>query len=113
MKIEHGIGKTSEGPGVNIELTGDEVATAISAWLVANGVEITGPRTIRVNSQLCRYGSVYVDPVGHVNYKDETFHGRGLKITPYAGHCVEGESRCVCGGDTPRVRSGCGNWRTA
>ena len=27
------------------------------------------------------------------------------------GYCTEGE-RCVCGGDTPRVRSGCANWVT-
>jgi hypothetical protein len=25
------------------------------------------------------------------------------------GHCKEGD-RCVCGGDLPRVREGCGNW---
>ncbi len=31
---------------------------------------------------------------------------------PAAGYCAEGENRCVCGGDTPRVRSGCHNWRT-
>jgi hypothetical protein len=31
---------------------------------------------------------------------------------PAAGYCVEGENRCVCGGDLPRVRAGCGNWRT-
>lgn len=27
------------------------------------------------------------------------------------GYCVEGENHCVCGGDLPRVREGCGNWR--
>ncbi|WP_144156494.1 hypothetical protein [Paraburkholderia sp. BCC1885] len=27
-----------------------------------------------------------------------------------AGHCSEGD-RCVCGGDLPRVREGCANWR--
>lgn len=25
------------------------------------------------------------------------------------GHCKDGD-RCVCGGDLPRVREGCGNW---
>lgn len=27
-----------------------------------------------------------------------------------AGECTEGD-RCVCGGDLPRVRAGCSNWR--
>lgn len=27
------------------------------------------------------------------------------------GYCVEGENHCVCGGDLPRVREGCANWR--
>jgi hypothetical protein len=27
-----------------------------------------------------------------------------------SGYCAEGD-RCVCGGDLPRVREGCGNWR--
>lgn len=27
-----------------------------------------------------------------------------------AGYCAEGD-RCVCGGDLPRVRAGCANWR--
>lgn len=26
------------------------------------------------------------------------------------GHCSEGD-RCLCGGDLPRIREGCGNWR--
>jgi len=30
-----------------------------------------------------------------------------------AGHCVEGDNNCCCGGDTPGVRAGCGNWRKA
>lgn len=29
--------------------------------------------------------------------------------TPPAGHCSEGD-RCVCGGDLPKIREGCGNW---
>ena len=32
MKIRLGDGKTKDGPGVNIELTGAEVATAIDAY---------------------------------------------------------------------------------
>lgn len=30
-------------------------------------------------------------------------------VDPYAGHC-EAAGGCVCGGDLPRVRAGCGNW---
>lgn len=29
---------------------------------------------------------------------------------PLPANCAEGD-RCVCGGDTPAVRRGCGNWR--
>ena len=32
-----------------------------------------------------------------------------LKPDPI-GYCAEGD-RCVCGGDLPRIREGCGNWR--
>jgi hypothetical protein len=49
MNINHGKGTTEFGPGVEITLTGDEVAIAIDAWLVAHGVYVSGPRTIRVN----------------------------------------------------------------
>jgi hypothetical protein len=52
--------------GVSIQLTGDEVATAIHAWLVAHGVHIEGPRTIRVNGELCEHGRIFVDPSGFV-----------------------------------------------
>ena len=38
MEVKFGEGTTEFGPGVNIEMTGDEVATAINAWLAAHGV---------------------------------------------------------------------------
>ena len=66
MEIKYGDGRTKYGPGVAIELTGDEVATAIDAWLVAHGVHVDGPRTISVNGELCDFGNVYVDPEGFV-----------------------------------------------
>ncbi len=53
MEVKFGRGKTEYGPGVSIELTGSEVATAIDAWLVAHGVHVRGPRTIWVNGELC------------------------------------------------------------
>ena len=78
MKIDYGKGKTEYGPGVEIKLSGNEVARAISAYLVARGVHVNGPRTITVNGELCDYGRVYVDPSGFViNKKGEKLSGRG------------------------------------
>jgi hypothetical protein len=77
MEIKYGEGKTKYGPGVSIELTGNEVATAIDAWLVAHGVHVSGPRTITVNGELCQTGHIYVDPSGFVIADGEKFDGRG------------------------------------
>ena len=77
MKVAHGKGSTQYGPGVQINLTGEEVATAISAYLVARGVAISGPRTITVNGDLCEAGGVYVDPAGFVLRKGKKICGRG------------------------------------
>ena len=65
MIVKRGNGRSAFGPGVDIELDGDEVATAIDAYLVAHGVHVNGPRTIRVNGALCESGRVYVDPSGY------------------------------------------------
>lgn len=64
MTIEKGNSRSEYGRGVNIHLTGDEVAMAIIAYLAAHGVHINGPRTVTVNEDLCRSGSVYIDPSG-------------------------------------------------
>jgi hypothetical protein len=77
MEVKFGNGATEFGPGVSIELTGDEVATAIDAWLVAHGVHVRGPRTVRVNGELCEAGEIYVDPSGFVVAGGERFSGRG------------------------------------
>lgn len=77
MEIKYGQGTTEFGPGVSIELTGDEVATAIDAWLVAHGVCVQGPRTVMVNGQLCDSGHIYVDPSGSLLSNGERFSGRG------------------------------------
>ena len=66
MDIQYGAGKTEYGPGVEINLTGDEVARAIDTYLVAHGVHVNGARTIRVNGELCKHGRVCVDPSGFV-----------------------------------------------
>lgn len=77
MKIKYGNGK-KYGTGVAIDLTGDEVATAIDAYLVAHNVHVSGPRTITVNEELCDSGHIYVDPSGFVIFEGEKFDGRNL-----------------------------------
>lgn len=66
MRVELGNGKTEYGPGVSIQLTSDEVATAIDAYLVSHGIYVSGPRTVTVNGHMCKFGQVYVDPSGFV-----------------------------------------------
>ena len=80
MKIKYGKGKTEYGPGISINLSGDEVAVAIDAYLVARRVCIRGPRTILVNGELIRRGRVYVDPSGFVVTQGKKISGRGAKI---------------------------------
>jgi hypothetical protein len=77
MIVKYGNGSTEYGPGVSIELTGDEVATAIDAWLVAHDVHVSGPRTVTVNRDRCAFGRVYVDPSGFVIADGEKISGRG------------------------------------
>lgn len=77
MRIHYGNGRTKFGPGVQIDLTGDEVAAAIDAFLVAHGVYVMGARTITVNGKLCDMGGVYVDPSGSVNTDDHHWAGSG------------------------------------
>lgn len=80
MKIRYGKGTTQYGPGVEILLTGDEVATAILAYLTARRVHIQGPRTIRVNGELCKAGNIYVDPSGFVIHKGDKLDGKGSSL---------------------------------
>lgn len=77
MKVSYGDGTTEFGPGVSIDLTGDEVATAIDAYLLAHRIYVSGPRTIRVNGELCQEGHIYVDPSGFVIEHGIKFSGRG------------------------------------
>ena len=77
MKIKHGKGTTEYGPGVSVELSGDEIAIAIDSWLVAHKIHINGPRTITVNGELVGGGQVYVDPTGFVIVNGEKISGRG------------------------------------
>jgi len=77
MKVEYGNGTTKYGPGVEIKLSGAEVATAINAYLAARNIHISGPRTITVNGLMCAFGRVYVDPSGFVICDGEKIDGRG------------------------------------
>lgn len=77
MEISFGKGKTEFGPGIQIDLTGEEVAIAIHAYLTAHKVFIDGPATIRVNGELCQKGGVYVDPSGSVIADGVRHSGRG------------------------------------
>lgn len=81
MEIKYGNGSTEYGPGLSIELTGDEVATAIAAYLTAHNVIVDGPRTVTVNGELCYEGRVYVDPSGVVISNGVRISGRGTAIT--------------------------------
>lgn len=82
MKVGYGNSKAGYGPGVEIELTGDDVATAIDAYLVAQGVCVRGARTITVNGDLCRKGRVFVDPSGFAIAHGEKWSGRGPGALP-------------------------------
>jgi hypothetical protein len=78
MRVKYGKGTTEYGPGVSISLSGDEVATAIAAYLVARGVHVSGPRTTSVNGSLCKSGHIYVDPEGFVIHNGKKISGRGM-----------------------------------
>lgn len=79
MKIKKGKGTTEYGRGVEIKLTGDELATAIDAYLVARSVTVRGARTITVNGGLCEEGEIYVDPSGFcIDKKGKKFDGSDM-----------------------------------
>ena len=77
MKVKFGNGKTEYGPGVQIDLTGDEVASAIDTYLCAHDIHVFGPRTITVNGKLCEKGMVFVDPSGFVMANGKRYRGIG------------------------------------
>jgi hypothetical protein len=79
MEVKYGKGPTQYGPGVDIELTGDEVATAIDAYLTAHRIYVSGPRTVITKEY--DYGTggarVYVDPSGFVIADGKKISGSG------------------------------------
>lgn len=80
MRVKYGSGITEYGPGVEIKLSGSELATAIDAYLVAHNIYVNGPRTITVNGHLCDKAKVYVDPSGFVIYDGNKLSGRGKDV---------------------------------
>lgn len=81
MDIKYGNGSSQYGPGVSVEMTGDELAMAVDAWLESQGLLIAGPRTVRVNGARCESAHVYVDPSGAVLARGRHYSGRGPKAT--------------------------------
>lgn len=79
MKIYFGKGTTKYGPGVQIDLTGEEVARAIYTYFAAQDVNIIGTATIRVNGEQLSHGEVYVDPSSSVVAHGVGYSGRGKK----------------------------------
>ena len=79
MEINYGKGKTEFGPGVQIDLTGDEVCTAIYAYLRSHNIITTGAVTIRVNGELVENCGIYVDPSGRVISDVIVWSGQGRK----------------------------------
>lgn len=79
MKVKKGKGLTKFGPGVNIKLTGNEVALAIYTYLTAHDVHIQGPATIKINGSLCKKCSIYVDPSGKVVAKGKLLDGSKIE----------------------------------
>lgn len=77
MIIRYGKGTTEFGPGIDIELTGNEVALAIEAWLVGQDVHIRGSRTIHVNEDLIENARIYLDPSATLMARGKGFSGRG------------------------------------
>ena len=79
MKIYYGKGKTEFGPGVQIDLNSADLYYAISAYLMAKKVYISGPATFKINNDILTdtAASIYVDPSGFVRKKSKEYHGRG------------------------------------
>jgi len=90
MNIQFGNGKTKYGPGVQIDLTGNEVAMAIYTYLTAHKVHITGAATITVNGELCEAGEIYVDPSANVIADGVEWSGRGAESAASSPSTREG-----------------------
>ena len=77
IEIKRGESTIEYGPGIGIYIDGEDVARAIVAYLVAHGIHVSGPCSVKVGGQLCGFGEVYVDPSGFVIFKGQKISGRG------------------------------------
>lgn len=78
MEIKYGEGTSEYGPGVDIVLSGDELAQAIFDYIKSQGAIIEGPMTARANGGRCMSARVHVDPSGMVTTKEQgVMSGRG------------------------------------
>lgn len=80
MEVYFGNGKTEYGTGVQIDLTGAELAQAICTYLTAHNIHISGAKTITVNGELCEESGIYVDPSGFVMKDGERYNGFKLCV---------------------------------
>ena len=78
MEVKLGKGTTGYGTGVEINLTGEELAIAIDSYLVSHGVTVRGARTVTVNGELCGNAEIYVDPSGFAIFDGKKYSGRGV-----------------------------------
>jgi len=79
MNIEYGKGTTEFGPGVDVTLTGGDVARAIYAYLVAHDIHVCGAATMRIAGELIGDCGIYVDPSGKVISDGVEWSGCGPK----------------------------------
>ncbi len=77
MEIKRGGSTAGYGPGVLIELSGDELAAAVDRYIAQHGVQVKGPRTVHVNGLSCACATVFVDPSGSVVSGNCDITGRG------------------------------------
>jgi hypothetical protein len=95
MKIETiPMGMDGELTGLQVNLSGNEVAAAITDYLEANGFKIvSGSRTVYVNDALCRESHVIVDPNARVtmsasaqdNFYGNTAQSKTLSVAEWIG----------------------------
>jgi hypothetical protein len=76
MKIKKGKGDSEFGTGIDIKLTGNELAKAVDLYLYSQDLYVSGARTIRVNGDKCKSASVYIDPSGSLIKDGERISGR-------------------------------------
>lgn len=83
MDIKYGKGTTEYGPGVEIHLTGNEMAKAVHLYLYSQDIYISGASTVSYNGALMNNtGQVYVDPSGRVIADGVAHDGRGPSPSP-------------------------------